>query len=254
MAIQYSDTVPGNTANGDGVFIPTDNISGIEVGEFTIGTTNTKDSKLLFGILSSIVANLPGDALGLSAIKGNISGISASIFSQQFTFSFQLRTNLGTKGATVLPVATGGTYQDVGKVSLLDIFPDAVKVTSGGTLSGEGVVLLSADLDDYFAPSHGGLTIGASSDNRDYLVGLVNYLYNTLAIRSAGNASALISKNKSDGIVTLSAAAYAETNPTMGLTAANLLNSVFTQTTQTFTIQSVLNDVTQTYEVRVVTA
>lgn len=254
MALQYVDTVPGATANADGIYIPIGDLYGISAGEFTTGTANSKESKFVYALLTTLAEELPTDSLGVSVTKGTIAGVSNSVYNIQFTANAVFMDKFADKTVNPLPPATSGTNQDVGKVSILDVFPTALKVTASDTLPGEGIVIPSADVDDYFAPAHASLTVGAASDNRDWIIGIINYLSATLTARSTSNASALLNKSKSTSQYTVPAAAYADTNPTMDLTAADLLNRAFYQQNWIFTIQLIVDEIAQTYDVRVVAA
>lgn len=254
MAIQYVDTVPGATADADGIFIPIGDLYGISAGEFTTGTDNTKESKFVYALLTTLAEELPTDSLGISVTKGTIAGVSNSVYNIQFTANSVFMDKFADKTVNVLPVPVSGANLDVGKVSILDIFANAQKVAASDTLPGEGIVIPSGDVDDYFAPAHASLTVGASSDNRDWIVGVINYLAGTLAVRSTSNASALVNKSKTSSTYTVPAAAYAATDPTMGLVAADLLNRNFYQQNWIFTIQLVINEATQSFDVRVVAA
>lgn len=226
MAIQILPS-GGGTASFNGVFIP---IGDLEDGgisgssEFASGeAANLKRDKALFAISeisnAYIAALASGLALGVSVGTPNKQSLN-------WTYSFTLQTYELRNGSTPLaplPVPTSGTNSGVGDFAFTEIFPNATKVASAGSIADSGVLIETAPLTRHGCPAHASLSL--SGDNRSYLNALFRWMASSSEVpsRSGSVASAVTNKNASaPSIFSLPAAATAAPNPTTALSASDL--------------------------------
>lgn len=262
MPLAYFDA-PG-TATDAGVFIPRDNIAGL--------TTNAelapsepeiaKQCKFLAGFLASLQSTIAlnrtnpnslSTALGFTITKSNPLGVGQGIFNQTFTASIAQVVDHSTRTIYAIPVPTSGSNSGRGVLKITDVFPDAVGVvTTGGAITKAGILIPNTEVDPYGAV---GNNPGNDAQSRQWFAAMLRYLFDEIPARVATPAipSALITKTL-DVVspVALPADALASTNPSTGLDSTKVsVNDVYFRQLS-FNIQYLLNETTQTFEVRVI--
>lgn len=259
MAFQFFEAATASPSGcSAGVFIPRADLPGVAAGEFANAqSTASKQSKAVFALLNqmyAVVSPTNFSKLGIAVTKGQPAGAGEDILNIAYTATIQWMANSESKAISMLPVPTTGTESGKGDFALTDIFANAVKVAADDAITGEGLVIPTADLVPYGSASHGSLNIATGQDNRDWVAGLYGYI-SQLGIRTALSASAITAASRGTTTgVTLPAAATDTTNPTTGILAADLAKrSVFSHQ-YSITVQLLLNQVTQQFDVNVVTA
>jgi hypothetical protein len=245
--------VAGGTADFSGVFIPVGDLlnGGIEgASEFADAEPAAlKRDKALFAvseILTSYVANLAaGLSLGLSVTRPNTAGVNYT-----YGVTLQLHEILGS-GETLapLPVPSAGNNAGIGEVSLTDVFPNATKVSAAADPGGSGLLIESASIASFGAPDHASLVL--ADDARMWFGALFRYMSvsNDLPVRSASDASAVVSKTVTPySSFTLPPAATAATNPTTDLAASDLPQTVLIQQSASVTFNLLASSPTPTLE------
>lgn len=253
LSFQYGDT--GFNANSDGVFIPVANLTGVTAQELASGQSAiSKEGKALFGLLNRLytVVNPSSFAkLGFSVARNNPSPVNVDVLNDVFSISFQYLVNALLESVTVVPVPTSGANSGVGDISMLDVFPGATKVASGAATGGAGILIPSSDVSAY-APnlSHAGLTL--ANDCRNYLSALLVYAADNVTVRATGITSAVTSAVLGAyGTLTIPASYYAATDPTADVDSADLPNLALLSRTIQFTVQTVRDQATQTFDINV---
>jgi hypothetical protein len=261
MAIAYFDAA--GTASSAGIFIPLDNIAGLtSASELAASEPEIKKQcKFLAGFLTTFqsaietnrtVTNSLVTALGFIVTKGNPAGVGVGIFSQTFTVNIAQVIDYSNDTFYPIPVPTGGTNTGRGVLKITNVFPDAIAVANAGSISEAGILIPHSDINAYGGES----TTDPTSDgqSRKWFAAINRYLFDAIPIRVTNTTvSALTTKTL--GAVTpftLPTDALASTNPTTGLTASNAtVNDIYSRSIQ-FTIQYLLNETTQTFDVYVV--
>lgn len=227
MSIQIISN-SGGTADFSGIFIPATDLraGGISnVNEFNSSVlTEVKVTKaiyaFLFTVTSSLAALAPVDRLGVTATPPNLNNQA-----QVFTMSFQrfVKENSDAKLAP-LPVASTGNFAGQGDFSLIDLFDNADKFNAGDTIPAAGMLIESAPLAVYGALSHAAIDL--EGDCRGLIYSIVRSLAldtDSYPSRSATVASAITARNGGTSSQVAAVAALVDaTNPTSGLTAAEL--------------------------------
>lgn len=256
MSINYYDAaVESPSGCPAGVYLPFGNIGGLIAGELGDEVAaNTKLNKTINGLLTAIYTKVEAlsSKLGMSVSAGTFNGIEGNIVRKTLTFGLSYLSDLSNKTVGMIPLAVSGTNAGAGKIAVADIFPNAVIVAAGDAVSGEGIIIPFADIDDFGGPATLS-NIATGQDNRAWIFGLIRYLYSITPVRATNQTSAFSSKSK--GTLTpfsVTDAMIASSNPTTGLTSALLVYSdVFTQPLS-FTIEYLEDLMNQTREVRIV--
>jgi hypothetical protein len=102
--------------------------------------------------------------------------------------------------------------------------------------------------------THAGLTVSGSSDNREWFNALSDAMANAGSVRSASVASAITTATVGTvGSLAIPTAYTQATDPTSGILLADVPARGLINRTNTFVIQSVLNQSTQTFDVNIST-
>jgi len=259
MALAFYGAAVGAAADNGvlaGLFFPREDLPGINAGELA-DTQNEaiKQGKfaLSFGAkVQEYLADTDNNVLGFSATVGKAS-INGTTSNMTYTVSAQYVARLDTKSLAVLPVPTTGSNVDEGKVAISALFPSAVDVAAQGAISGEGVLIPYADLTPYGGADPA--SIASGTDNRDVLGAMVRALPANLTVRTATVASPVITvTTAAPSTVALVAAATDATNPTTGIADDDRDRLGVLSFVTSWTVQILLNQTTQTFDVNSITA
>jgi hypothetical protein len=166
-----------------------------------------------------------------------------------FTFTWQRVLNLANNETTPAPVPVAGANAGIGDVALVDIFPNSAKVAAAGAVAGAGVVINTAQLQNYSAITQA--TINPAADSRDWIMALMDAISTDSTVRSATVASGVVSRTRGTiGAATIPAAWTATTAPASGLDAADLPVLGLVTRSNAVAVQVALNQITQVFEVR----
>lgn len=255
--------VSGITPVG-GIFIPRDNIAGLIADSELADSVDTiiKDCKFLAGFLTTLQSTIAANqaitgslvtALGFTVTKSSPTGVQAGVFNQTFTASVAQVIDYSTSTSYPIPVPTSGSNSGRGVLKITDVFPDAMSVVPTGLIPESGVLIPHTEIDAYGAVA--ATNPGNDVQSRQWFAAMLRYLFDQIPIRATTPAtpSALITKTL--GAVTpftLAADALASTNPSTGLDPTKVsVNDVYSRPVS-FNIQYLLNETTQTYDVRVI--
>lgn len=245
----------------DGVFIPVAALPGVSAAELAAGEpAATKEAKVLLAMLNqffNVLSPAAFNKLGFAVTKSAPAGIIADVFNQTFSATWQKLVNLDDNTVSMIPEPGTGANTGLGSFSILDVFPGSAKVAAGavGGATGAGVVIQTVSLTPYGSLTHAALAIAAGSDNRDWFSALLDHLALDAVIRTASIASAVTAATASAvGAIAIPAAFTATPDPTSGILAADLPKRGIITRTLTYTVQLLVNQTTQAFDVRVVTA
>lgn len=254
LNLEYFDATGAVVA--DGVFIPQSDLLGITADELEVADED-KESKAALSLLNVLYETLSPpafDSLGWAVSKGNPVSAGQDLINQGYNLTLTYAADHGAGTVGQLPIPTTGANLDVGKFGIVDLFPNAAKVAAAANTSGAGIVIPSAELEAYGAPAHAAVTIAAAEDNRDWLAALVNYLAVMTTVRSAVDASAVTARSRGSATGITPPANFTDaTNPTTGLTAADLPSYSFFTVAYAMTFQLLLDQPNQTFDVNNVT-
>lgn len=251
------------TASAAGIFIPRNNIAGLIADSELADSVETiaKDCKFLAGFLTTLQSTIAANraitsslitALGFTVTKGSPAGVESGVFNQAFTASVAHVIDYSNSTVYPIPVPTIGSNSGRGVLKITDVFPDAVSVASAGSIAEAGVLIPHTEVDAYGAVAATNPTNDTQS--RQWFAAMLRYLFNEIPIRvtTPATPSALITKTL--GAVTpftLPADALASTNPSTGLDPTKVsVNDVYFRSLS-FNIQYLLNETTQTFDVRI---
>ncbi|NCO74172.1 MAG: hypothetical protein GW856_02775 [Cyanobacteria bacterium] len=254
MSLNFEFFESSGTAVASGVFIPQNNLMGINAGEFADSESlEKKESKLVYSLCNKFVDGSLNNALGISVSQNAITGQSSVLSSKSYTATIQYYASIKDQFVNVLPVPTIGNQVGIGEIIITDLFPNAVKVESGSVVSSEGVLIPSALLADYGAQTH--VSLDLANDNRSWVGALIRYIVNTISLRSTLIASAITGKSVGAiATLTLPAIATDLTNPTTGFVLSDLLKIDIYSKTFSITIQRLENELNQSFDINVITA
>ena len=249
----FDASVASPSGANDGVFIPIGDLPGVEASEFASSDPQElKEAKAALGILNAINNKLPNNALGLAITRNTTSG-GLDLTNNAFSITSQLYADHESKTVDALPIPTIGDNAGNGVVALTTLFPNGEKVDADGAISGEGVLVPTADIERHGAPSHANITI--ADDSRLWVQGFAEWISVNLTVRGNTQQSAITTRNRGNTqAINLQAAATDSSNPTTGLSESDLEKiSVFSHN-YSVTVQTKMDQSTQKFDVNVVTA
>lgn len=252
------------TASADGIFIPRDNIAGLIDDSELANSVDAivKNCKFLAGFLTTLQSTIAANraitgslvtALGFTVTKSTPVGVESGVFNQIFTASIAQVIDYSTSTFYPIPVPTSGSNSGRGVLKITDVFPDAVSVASAGAIAEAGILIPHTEIDAYGAVT--ATDLDNDTQSRQWFAAMLRYLFNEIPIRvtTPATPSALITKTL--GTVTpftLPADALASTNPSTALDSTKVsVNDVYFRPLS-FGIQYLLNENTQTFDVRVI--
>lgn len=251
----YEAAAVSPSGASDGVFIPIADLPGVVAGELAAAEdTGKKVAKAILGALQGIANTLPSNALGLTVTRATASP-GTDLTNNILTLTSQFYVDHETKQMDSLPVPSAGANSGVGGVAITDVFPNAEKIAADGAISGEGFLIPTANIAMYGAPAHGAIAL--ANDSRLWFMGLAQWLTvdSNFAIRSPSQASGIVARSRGGtAAVTLPANATAATDPTTDLAASDLSKISVLQHSFSVTVQTIMDQAAQTFDVNVVSS
>lgn len=257
MSFEYFDA-DGN-AVADGVFLPVAALPGLNASELAASEpAHLKLSKSIAAVVETIYTTLSPtnfNKLGFTTSKASPAGAGTNLINQNYGFTTQKVLNFDTDTIGMIPEPATGTLNGLGSFSISDVFPSATKVAAGGATGGAGVLIPTTLLLAYSSLTHAGITISGTSDNRDWFAALFDWFGNAAPVRDASTASAVTARSAGAPSATSIPTAFTQsTNPTSGILASEAPSRGLVSKSYSITIQYVLNQSTQTFDVNSVTA
>lgn len=220
-----------------GIFIPRSDLPGLTADSELTGSS--KEPKAAYAIANKIFSGLNGitSKLGLSVSRPNPTGAGADRINQQIALSAQYMVDHSDNSVAPLPTPSGGA----GKVTVDQVFPNAVVVAAEGAISGAGIVIPNS-----FITGYGGSAVGNvnAADARALIVALMFGIVSTIA-----TAPAVIAASKGSAVGLVPTADFTGANAITSLTAEDLPLRSFFSLTFTLTMQLLLNQDSQTFDV-----
>ena len=215
-----------------GLFIPATSLLGIEPTDFALNQQATlKYSKAIFAIIQSIYSSLSinQNKLGISCSITRPTVMGTSKISYSYSFSIDYLVDTATGKTKQIPVPTSGVYSGIGKVSLLDIFPNsiAIKSTADSNLITTAGILLEIPADYGFYNDVTGSTLATFNISGDcrYAIAaiLASFIDGGVNIRTNTTPSGVISLSTSPATtIDIPANYYTTSNPISGINSADL--------------------------------
>jgi hypothetical protein len=242
------------SALNDGVFIPLSALFGLTDLELADAQPDhLKLGKSVLAILEKIYQVMSPNTfnkLGFTVSRANPTGAGNNLINQNFGATAQKMLAFESDTILQIPEPSVGANAGLGSFSIADIFPSAVVVAVAGAVPSAGIVIPTSPLLNYTSLTHAGLVISGSSDNRDWFAALFDFMGNDLPERTATQASAIIGTSASGiSAVSIPANFVAATDPVSGIGSNQLNSRGLVSRSYSFTIQQILNPVTQTYDV-----
>lgn len=245
---QFSTT---GTATAAGLLIPVADLPGIDAAELD-GSVAGRD-KAVLALLNAYYDTISPanfDKLGIAVAKANPTGAGNDLVNQNYSATFDYYVDHETETVAMVPVPTAGVNDGVGAIALTDLFPGATAVAASGATSA-GILIPDTDVSTYGGPAAG--TIPA--DARDYLTALYHHIVVDAPVRSATEQSAVINSSRGSATGFTPPAVWTQpSDPVSGIAAADLPKSSFFRVSFSMTMQILLNQTTQEFDVNSVTA
>jgi len=252
MALNFEYfSADGNTP-AEGVFLPVASLWNVQATELA-STAADRESRVMFGILerlcnpSSSFVTLQ-NKLGISSSYTTPTGAGTNLLNQTYTLTAQYFANLANNSIQPIPVPTSGNNSGQGVVKIVDAFAGATKLAAAVATGGAGVLVPSAELIPYGAPSHA--SINVNQDSRSWLSALFLYLAHKATVRSANTASAVIAVNPVLTVtgVLPTGALVAANNPTSGIDPTKQVTNVLITRSVSVTLQLLINTQSETIQ------
>jgi hypothetical protein len=249
--ISFEQFDAAGTATDAGLFIPVADLPGVDAAELD-GTTAGSDKAVLalLNVFYNTLSPTAFDKLGISVAKPNPTGQGSDLIAQNYSMVVDYLVDHEAQAIEMIPVPTTGTQDGVGAIALADLFPTAAAVAAAGATTA-GIVIPNDELAGYGAP----LAASIPADARGYLSSLYHYIVGEADVRSADTASAITAKTRGAATGFTPPPAWTQaTNPVSGIAAADLIKRSFFRTTLSITVQLLLDQETQTFDVNSVTS
>jgi hypothetical protein len=252
MALNFEYfSADGNTID-EGVFLPVASLWNVQATELASNAAD-RESRVMFGILerlcnpSSSFVTLQ-NKLGVSSSYTTPTGAGTNLLNQTYTLTAQYFANLANNSIQPIPVPTSGNNSGQGVVKIVDAFAGATKLAAAVATGGAGVLVPSAELIPYGAPSHA--SINVNQDSRSWLSALFLYLAHKATVRSANTASAVIAVNPVLTVtgVLPTGALVAASNPTSGIDPTKQVTNVLITRSVSVTLQLLINTQSETIQ------
>lgn len=240
-----------------GLYIPISNLPGMTAAELaTSEAANRKEGKTVFSLIQKIHSYLfvNTGTLSLTTSISNPSVVSPSLISVTYNMVVSYLTNVASGTNSMIPPASSGVYSGIGDISLRDIFPNCIKVTStantadasGIGAAGAGVLISSGDLSSYGffndVPGSTITTLNITSDNRYAVAAIYQAICDgNVGVRSTANASGITRVTISNAtVMSIPPTYYAASNPVSGINSADLDRLSLTLRTYSITFELIL--------------
>jgi hypothetical protein len=252
MALNFEYFSADGNTNAAGVFLPVASLWNVQATELA-NTAADRESRVMFGILerlcnpSSSFVTLQ-NKLGVSSSYTTPTGAGTNLLNQTYTLTAQYFANLANNSIQPIPVPTSGNNSGQGVVKIVDAFAGATKLGATTATGGAGVLVPSAELIPYGAPSHA--SIDVNQDSRSWLSALFLYLAHKATVRSANTASAVIAVNPVLTVtgVLPTGALVAASNPTSGIDPTKQVTNVLITRSVSVTLQLLINTQSETIQ------
>ncbi len=256
MSFEYFDAA--GTAVADGVFIPVTGVSGLLAAELAAAqAADLKLSKSIYALLEQAYAILSPTGfrkLGFTTAKASPAGAGTNLINQNYSFTAQKVANYDTDTLSMIGLPTVGTNSGLGKFAIGDLFAGAAKISAGGAIPSAGFLIPTALLTAYSSLTHAALTVSGVSDNRDWFHALLDWLGNSVALRSTTVASAITSRSASSPSASApSGDLIAVSNPTSNIPSDQVDRYAVLSKSYSITLQLLINPTTQTFDVNSIT-
>lgn len=258
---QFGET--GDLATADSLFIEAgatkiEGLVGITEDEFANDQDYyAKEGKFLlsFGVMLSTYLN-SNPILGLTGSKTD-SPTTENRIEDVFSFTFSLVSNIQAKTVSVLPLATDGDNANFGTFKLTDVFAGISKLASGAAFPSNGVAIPVSSL--VFFGSSDYASIDLAGDNRDTLFALLSHISTEAEIRDANTATGVTDtsaiaaslgtfEDNTFAIVDLDTSEVTN-NPITSLLQSQGLLYVLNDFEMSFSVESLRNQIQQTFDV-----
>jgi hypothetical protein len=220
-----------------GIFIPRSDLPGL-TSDAELSDAN-KEPKAAYSVANKIFSSLNGisSKLGLSVSRPNPTGAGTDRINQQIALSAQYMVNHATNAVSPLPTPGSGA----GKVTVNQVFPNAAVVAEEGAISGAGIVIPNS-----FITGYGGSAVANvnAADARSLITAVMYGIVSTIA-----TAPAVVAASRGSAVGLVPTADFTGANATTGLTADDLPLRSFFSLTFTLTMQLLLNQDSQTFDV-----
>jgi hypothetical protein len=249
LSLQTYDA-PG-TVTGDSIFIPLSALPGVLVTDLQQSVPlEERTSKVTLAIIEqafSYFATPSNARLGFTATKGNPAGSGSNRITQNYVFAVQLLVNAKIRSISTLPTPISGA----GSFSLADIFPGALSLVDQDPVD-EGIVFPVANLQDLKDLTPDDINIDGGSDNRQLFDAILLHLVKDRENRSATVPSAIVNGSLSNFASSTIPTTFNPDNS--GIDFDNVDSLTILQRSYSLTLELELNQLTQTFDVRVATA
>ncbi len=248
--IPYEVVASGANPSADSLLIPFGDLYGLIDGTELGNSTEEDDGKISasFNLTMADKISALSSPLGVSVAKPNPTGAGSDIINQNVALTWNYVVDFDSQETKVYPIVSGSSKA----VALTDVFPNAEILTTTGSAAAESLTISMADL----TARNSNITVSnkqgnLANDQREILEAMTRLVFVNAVSRSASQASAVQSKNRSN------------------VQGSGLPNNFFTDTTYaeadqsklgwfttnySMTHQYKLNQDTQQFDVNVVTA
>ena len=258
MALNFEYFSASDDTVAAGVFIQVTDLWNVQSGELE-GSQADRESRVMFGLLE-VLANPNGplndieNKLGLLSTYPNPVGVGTNLVNQTYNLTALYHADLSSGSIAPLPVPTVGTFDGIGGVSVVDVFPNVTELSPVDSTGGAGILIPSALLEAYGGPAHAAII--TSIDSRSWFAALFLYMADNATIRSASVASAVVATNPVVAAIGAlpSGAQIAATNATTGLDPADQVTNMVLTRTVNLTMQKLIDTQTETVQPNHVTA
>jgi hypothetical protein len=240
------------TASAGGIFFPPSGLPGFIAAEMaTSEPLATRLGKFSYAF-SKQVANYCDanpDIVGLAVNRSeNTVTDRYGVKEKVYQFVISQITDDRTNGVAFPPVAGSGIRAGLADFSFNDIFPNAVKIASGATTPGAGIIIHSDAIAAESVLDHA--SINLSGDCRELFRAIVSALFTNRAIRTAETASALVTASYGNDVAATLPATWTQAlNPYTALTADDARYVSVKRRNISFTIETIENEDLQTFDV-----
>jgi hypothetical protein len=234
----YLDAVPEGAGNGvrAGLFMPIAALPGIQDADEI--DDPKRESKVVYAVATLIHERLAAMAnkLSLSTSRSTPTGVGENLINQSFSLTTQFSVDFQLKEIRQIPY-NGANF---GFVSIEGVFPNCSFVVDEGQVIGPGIVIPYETLQEY--GGEGTFNIAADARN------LINAIYHSMVDQlDVGGSIVSVSRGAVVGFVP--PANFTGTNGITALTVDQLAVSGFFSITYGLTVQLLLNQATQTFDI-----
>lgn len=256
MALDFEFFTADGVTVAAGVFLPVAALPGLLAAELAAG--NARESKVVLALMNQMYEVLGSSSfakLGFALTKGNPTGVGPDLLTQSYGVTLSYIANHADNTLSQIPSASTGTNANLGEFAVDDVFTGAAKLAAGANTGGAGVLVVTSELQSYGGPAQADIGVVAGSDDREWFAALTAYTVMQSTVRSANDASAITARSRGQATGgQIPAAYYAATNPTAGLSADDLDRLSLFTVAFSVTVQLLIDQEAQTFDVNAVVA